>query len=314
MNLTNYLKKGFISLFVLILGIVMLFAFGFNRGFDFTGGTIITVNATDYSESEAVQKVNNTLSDYNNIKVCDISVGTLDDEKIITIKYQITTAVETTNNAIFDDLYTQFGYDKTNIVEQKYISIITETAGTYNANVFVNAFLAVLVAVVACAIYIFARYGLTSAFAVIASAILDTATMLSIVLIFRLEISASIGYAIIATAVLSVIFNLFTINRLDSNSREEKYKKLKNAEIADITSREQIKQTLTFATSTIICLLILAIIATAGTSSAMIAVAFAVLAIVVSSLYITPNLWALAYVRRVRAKIIKKVETTAEEE
>lgn len=314
MNLTNFMKKGFISLIVLVLGIVMLFAFGFNKGFDFTGGTIITVNATTYSESVAVQKVRNTLADYNNVKVCDISVGTLDDDKIITIKYQITTAVQTTNDAVFDDLYTQFSYDQTNIVEQNYISMTTETAGAYNTSVFVNAFLGVLVAVVACAIYIFARYGLTSAFVVMASAILDVAMMLSIVLIFRLEISSSIGYAILGTSLVSIIFNFFMINRLDNNVKDEKYKKHTNAQVADISSREQVKQTLLFGTSTIVCLLILAIITTAGTSSAIIALAFAVLASIVSSLYITPSLWSIAYVRKSRAKVIKKAETETEVE
>ena len=84
MSWTNYLKKGFASIIVLTLALVMFVAFGLNKGFDFTGGTIVTVNAKEYSQTVATEKINTAFSGQQNLKISSMSVGTTNDEKVIT--------------------------------------------------------------------------------------------------------------------------------------------------------------------------------------------------------------------------------------
>ena len=194
MSWTNYLKKGIASLLVLALALVMFVAFGVNKSFDFSGGTIVSVNAKEYTQSQAVQKINTVFSEQSNLKIASMSVGTSNDEKVITIKYQVWGDVDATNLAVENGLFAAFGYDKQNAVEQNFITMTTNVQPAYNNAVLTYALLGALVALVAVAFYMWLRHGLSTAITLIASVVIDVLVALAIMVIFRIEMSANIGY------------------------------------------------------------------------------------------------------------------------
>ena len=74
MNWTNYLKKGFATIAIILLGLIMFVAFGFNKSFDYTGGTIVSVTVQkSIQEQVAVKYVQDVMGAHNNIDVCSFN-------------------------------------------------------------------------------------------------------------------------------------------------------------------------------------------------------------------------------------------------
>ena len=304
MNLTKFFKSGLASALVLVIGLAVLLGFDFNRGYDFTGGTVVQVNTTTYELQDAKNKINNVLSE-NNLQAYSISANAVEegsaDDVIITVKYQIFTNVNATNEAVLEDIYTAFGYNSAD----RNVSMIGDLAGAYGTEVFVNAFLAVLVAVVACGIYLFARFNLATAFALIAQAIIDLGIMLAIVLIARIEISSMIGIAIIATTFISIMLGFVILNSLNRIANDTANAKKTNKEIAKLAFTEQSKNIFVFGLSIIVATLLLSFICGDIANGTLTAIAFGVLSCIFSALYITPTLWTLAYVKNIKQPKIK---------
>ena len=317
MNLTKFFKSGLASVLVLVIGLAVLLGFGFNRGFDFTGGTVIQVNSTTIVVEDATRKINTVLSEYNNIEVYAVTHHTVEDENsddtYFTIKYQVYNNVGATNSAILEDLYTTFGYNSADSVQSNYIIMTDNLDGAYGTEVFVNAFLAVLVALVACGLYVFARFNLTTAIAMIAQAIVDIGIMLSIVAIARIQITGLIGVAIIATAFISIMFGFVMLNTLNRLATEANNAKKSNQEIAKLAFAEQSKHIFVFGLTIIVATLLLSFICGDMANSTLIATAFGVLSVIFSSLYITPALWALAYTRHIKQPKISNPTEEVEE-
>lgn len=306
MSWTNYLKKGIASLLVLALALVMFVAFGVNKSFDFSGGTIVSVNAKEYTQSQAVEKINTVFSEQSNLKIASMSVGTSNDEKVITIKYQVWGDVDATNLAVENGLFDAFGYDKQDAVEQNFITMTTNVQPAYNNAVLTYALLGALVALLAVAFYMWLRHGLSTAITLIASVVIDVLVALAIMVIFRIEMSANIGYALTAVAGISVIFNVLMLYKLRANSLLEENKKKSNAEVVEITAQQSFKHSVIFLGGLAVMLLVFAIIAFGPAGSAVLMVALSLASVFVTTQFICPNLWQMAYVRKVRAKRTEK--------
>lgn len=308
MNLTKFFKSGLASALVLVIGLAVLLGFGFNKGYDFTGGTVVQVNTRNYELQIAKNKINNVLSE-NNLQAYSISANTVEegsaDDVIITVKYQIFNNVNATNEAVLEDIYTAFGYNSADSIQVNYVSMIGNLAGAYGTEVFVNAFLAVLVALVACGIYLFARFNLATAFSLIAQAIVDLGIMLAIVLIARIEISSMIGITIIATTFISIMLGFVILNSLNRIANDTVNSKKTNKEIAKLAFTEQSKNVFVFGLSIIVATLLLSFICGDIASGTLTAIAFGVLSCIFSALYITPTLWTLAYVKNIKQPKIK---------
>lgn len=312
MNLTKFFKSGLASAVVLLIGLAVLLGFGFNRGFDFTGGTVIQINSTTYEVQDARNKINNVLNE-NDLQVYSISANSVEegsaDDTIFTIKYQIFNNVNATNASVLEELYSAFGYNSADTVQSTYIIMAENLTGAYGTAVFINAFLAVFVALIACGIYVFARFNLTTAVALIAQAVLDMGIMLSIVLIARIQISGLIGVAIIATTLISIMIGYVMLNSLNRLANDSTNAKKSNKDIAKLAFKEQSKNIFVFGLSIIVATLLLSFICGDMANSTLTAIAFGVLSIIFSSLYITPALWALAYTRNVKQpKISNTIE------
>lgn len=306
MSWTNYLKKGFAAIIMLALALVMFVAFGLNKGFDFTGGTIVTVNAKEYTQAVASEKINSAFSGQQNLKISSMSVGTTNDEKVFTIKYQVWGEVDKVNIAVEEALFEQFGYDKQDAVQQNFITMTTNVQPAYNNSVLTYALLGVVVALLALAFYMWLRHGLATAITLVASVALDVLMALAIMVIFRIEMSANIGYAISAVAGVSAIFNTLMLYRLRANALLEENKKKSNAEVAEITANQSFKNSVIFLGAFAVMLLVFAIIAFGSAGSAVLMVALSLASVFVTTQFVCPNLWQMVFVRKVRQKRTEK--------
>ncbi|MBO5309857.1 MAG: hypothetical protein IKK20_00345 [Clostridia bacterium] len=313
MSWTKYLKTGIASAAVVLLGIIVMIAFGFNKSFDFTGGTIVSVNAKTASAQDATKLVNEVMADHNNINVASLSVGSSNGEAIITVKYQISKDIDATNDAILEELYAAFGYDAEDFAEKNYINMTTNVQPAYNNMVFAYALMGVLVGLIAAAFYMFLRMGFASAMVLVASVIIDVIVAIAFMSIFRIGVSANIGFAVLGAAVLSVIFNTMMLHKLKANSFEPANKKASNAEVADQTRAQLFRPFIIFAAGAAIALLVFAIIAFGPAGSAVLAVAISLASIFVTSIYINPTLWEMVFVRKVREKRKPMPEIESEE-
>lgn len=295
-----FFKKGYAAIAVILLGLIMFLCFGFNKSFDYTGGTIVTVNATTYSEPEAKNKINNVFKNHGNAVICVTNPGKNYDEKEITIKYQISTNIDDTNDKILNELYQEFGYDETDSIQQHYITMVTHIQPAYGSAVFTYALFGALMAVLACAIYIWIRFGFASAATLIATTVIDVLCGLALIVIFRASISANMGYALLTIAILSIMFNTFMLHKLRENSFKEENKKLPNSDVADITARSMFKPYLLLMLVGLVLFLVLSLISGPVTGMSIIAIALTVVAITATALFVNPSLWSLAYVRRIR--------------
>lgn len=306
MSWTNYLKKGFAAIIMLALALVMFVAFGLNKGFDFTGGTIVTVNAKEYTQAVASEKINSAFSGQQNLKISSMSVGTTNDEKVFTIKYQVWGEVDKVNIAVEEALFEQFGYDKQDAVQQNFITMTTNVQPAYNNSVLTYALLGVVVALLALAFYMWLRHGLATAITLVASVALDILMALAIMVIFRIEMSANIGYAISAVAGVSAIFNTLMLYKLRANALLEENKKKSNAEVAEITANQSFKNSVIFLGAFAVMLLVFAIIAFGSAGSAVLMVALSIASVFVTTQFVCPNLWQMVFVRKVRQKRTEK--------
>lgn len=305
MNLVKFFKSGLASLLVLILGFVLLFTINFNKSFDFTGGTVVTVNTTNFEVDESMAKINEVLSK-NNLKASYASIGENETGTCAIIKYQIFTDVETVNENVKNDLFEKFGYNENDAMEVNFIIMQTNTTPEFSAEIFTKAFLAVLISIIAVAIYMFARHNLTSGFTMIAVAFLDLGIMITLTLIARIPINQYFGIVIMSTAVLSIYFSFMNLNTFNKNAKNEQFIKKTNKELVDISIKDEFKRSALIGITVIIALIILAIwINSIGFAS--ISLILGVLACVFSSYFITPTLWSLAFNRK-----FKKVKKTSD--
>lgn len=312
MKFSTWFKKGFIQLIVLGLGVIIALGFGFNKGFDFTGGTIATVNIGSTSRSDARTKLNDLLNSYKNIQLVDITFGTVNNDNVAVIKYKIETKIDSTNENIKNGLYYVFGYDKTDIVQQKYVIMSTELGNAFDNSVFVYALFATIVLSVGCAVYLWLRFNFATAMSMITAVIIDTMMLLSLVLITRIQIGSSISIAIFVTAILSVVMNYFSLQNVNSNVYKEENKKTASLTLADNVEKEMGKIFSVFVLSVIFCMIILMCIVSGELYSSLVAICLGVLSIFITALYVTPYLWAISFRRK--AKLIKPTKILEVEE
>lgn len=305
MNLTKFLRNSAIVLGVLVLALIAFLVFNFNKSFDFTGGTIANINTTTYTQEQVTKSINDVMKE-NKISSYTLNFGDADENNIVVLKYQISENVEATNINVEDDLYTIFGYDQDNSVESTYITLIGNVEAPYTSGVFYYALLAVLVLGVACAIYMFLRHNITSGFAMFAQLIIDIGLLFAALLIFRLEISSLTGVAIAATAIISLIMSFITLNNLNAASKEEKYSKTSNFEIAEIVTKNNVKSTFIIAVGLAVCSILVGALSLSNAVFTSLAICLGVVAAFFTSQYITPMLWASSYTRKTKTPKAQK--------
>lgn len=306
-------KIGFLTIIaLLVVGLVMLITLNFNLGYDFKGGNVLTVNTTTYQTSEAYTKVQKILSD-NDLGIYSMAEGENVNGTCIVVKYEITDTE--TNQTIKAAVFSSFGYDSADIMDSKYVSLSENTTPQYSAAVFLNALLVVLISLISLAIYMFFRANIVTGFTLLASGIMSIALMLAIMAIVRVPVNAGVGYAIIATLIISVVLNFILLNLMNRTAQDEAHSSRANKEIAEnaVNKLLDIKHHLIIIGFLVFLLILLAVCGGALAFGIYLSTIIGLIASVAVSYFLTPALWSIAYTRKVRAPK-KKLKTDEEVE
>ncbi len=322
----NYCKnlKWFLiaPIVIIVVGLILLFTVGFNLGLDFTGGSVIKVYANsegiienceqydvnDNTDFNAMRnKIEEVLNQYN-LSINTFRTTTMDIEGVITkgqaveVRYQnidgaTGTEIAETNKEIRTKLQDVFGYKEISVTENYSYAISAPevVTATASSELLMNAFIAMLVAMVLILIYVAFRFEITSGLAAVLALFHDLLVMTSLVLIFRITINSSFVAALVTILGYSINNTIIIFDRIRENTRNGKFEKSSNTEVANASVKQTMSRSILTTLTTFITIAMVAIIGVSDIREFAVPILVGILAGFYSSVFITPGLWAIAY-------------------
>lgn len=317
---------------IIMVGLILFFTVGFNLGLDFTGGTVIKVYANEQGIIEGAtkfdvnknadfnymhEKINDVLKEYglsiNSSRTSSIEFNNISGQAI-EVRYQNVSGANGTeiaelNKEIRVKLQDAFGY-KDISVEKQYAAAVSApevVTATASSELLMNAFIAMLVAVVLILIYVAFRFEITSGLAAILALFHDLLIMASLVLIFRVTINSSFVAALVTILGYSINNTIIIFDRIRENAKSGNYEKASNSMIANASVKQTMTRSVFTTLTTFLTIALVAIIGVPDIREFAVPILIGILAGFYSSVFITPGLWAIAY----RKPINKKNKGTA---
>lgn len=330
-NFTKNLKWFIIpSIAIFVVGIILLCTLGFNFGLDFTGGSIMTVYANnealvedaevydidDRGSYQAMQqKIESVLAEFDlsgssyqstTIDIADLGVY---HGQAIVVKFQNaqqeTSDILSTNSQIEARLVEEFGYSASPSAVANG-GIVTPNAST---EMVVNAFIAIIVALVLIAIYVGLRFGVTSAFTATLCLFHDILITSSLVLMMRLTVNFSFIAALVVVMCYSACNQIIMLSRLKEYQRSGRFEGEKNETIANAATKETLTSLIFSTLIALFCMLLIGIIGVSDMRAFAFPIVIGILSTFYSSVFLAPGLWSIAFKRK-----NKKLEPTSTQE
>lgn len=298
LNNINFVKQSpkfiCVSLAIIFVGILVLCIWGFNLGIDFTGGTVISVetgtidNATYNNHVNEIKDVLTT----NSLKVATVQTQGEGAESKILVRFQDKSgADEAEMTTILADVKTQVA-TKLSIDAEK-VLISDRIAASASATLLLNAFLAILVAVILMLIYIAIRFELLSGISAIIALMHDVFVMTSLVLILRIQINSAFIAALITIIGYSINNTIIIFDRIRENKKSSEFATFTHTEIANKSINQSLTRTINTTITTFVAIAVLAIIGVPSIREFVLPIIFGLIAGVSSSLFIAPTIWAV---------------------
>lgn len=303
-------------LLIIAVGIVLFCTLGFNLGIDFTGGSTVKIytNSTALVEEHEVLELNDSfksqvrdvLGGYN-LKIADsgfrnatMTTASDTDTEIPAIEIRYQNSNRDIDGQIRADLQRAFGYEGD---YAEYVSEPDFVSASASQETLMNAFIAMLVAIVLILIYVAIRFEITSGLAAILALFHDLLVMTSFVLIFRIEINASFIAALVTILGYSINNTIIIFDRIRENIKSGRLgEKVANKTLANSSIKETMSRSVFTTLTTLITIAMVAIIGVSDIRQFALPIIFGILAGFYSSVFLTPGLWAIAYRPRKRKK------------
>jgi len=324
----NLWKFIIAPILLVLVSIVLVATMGFNAGFDFTGGTTITVCSNDEGKLVGANIKQYDLSnreEYNSfISIIDESlednqIGAVSKQKtsvtildlnivdgnavIIKLQNVSTAKVEAFKVSLMEKL----GYDGITNGEK---AVISGTLSPIITQESINLVIVALIVAIAVAfIYILIRFGLASAFSVVLGLGHDVLVMLCFAIILRLQVESWFLGGIIVLMMFSFTNNMYVFGSINNNvnggkfDENGKYSRKFNYDVANLSIKETLPRQTVYGLIVLSTLCLVTIIASVGVRSATFPLIFGVVASIYSSVLVLPALWAIAYVPPKKKKV-----------
>ena len=353
-SFTRNLKYFIIApIVIIVVGIILLCTLGFNLGFDFTGGTNMTIylndatsGSSEFSDQsynlednydEVVDKINNVLANYDvnlsSIQTTEINIDadrgysfTIVNGDAIIIKFQngdmTEEEVESQNNEIQLALLQEFGYfDESatidDLTSNEFAAFVANggvTTASATSQLLMNSFIALLVAVVLILIYVAIRFEITSGLAAILALFHDILITTSFMLIFRIPINTPFIAALITILGYSINNTIIIFDRIRENVKLSKnLGKIDNYAVADNAVRSTMMRTILTTVTTFIMIFFITVIGVSDIQQFAFPIMIGILSGFYSSNFLTTGLWAIAY-RPSKRKLAKIAEKEKQKE
>lgn len=275
-----------------------------NIGIDFEGGTVMTVSGLNLNNYDADR---NTINDVLTANGISVSSWQTSGNNSIVVRY-----ANYVNGEDYNERAEEMGVINNNAVTQIHDALMA--SGRYNgATLEVNpemingtarqdtinsSLIAVAVAMALMLIYTAIRFDLFSGIAALCTQFIDVIVTLSLVIIFRVSINASLIAALITVVAYSINNTIVIFDRVRENMAPYKHKDKTKADIPNIleTSVTQcLRRALFTTTTTLITIVILAFfgINIPSLSEFALPIIFGILSGLFSSVFLAPSIWGM---------------------
>lgn len=291
-NFVKFSKWPFVvTLVLVVIGIISLFANGLNLGIDFKGGTSIVINSNNTLVEEAIKEDMSNLGyevyDYEVIDNTNVIVkvtNVLDQNQVLNTQSYLNEKYEAS---------TEIGV-VSNVVKKELVK---------------NAIIALLLASIGIIIYVTFRFQFSYAISGIIALMHDVFIIVALFSLLKLEVSSIFIAAILSIIGYSINDTIVTFDRVRENI-SKKYKfKLKNEDDLNTLVDTSLKQTLSRSIITTITTLIPVIcLIMFGSHEIMnfnIALLFGLIAGTYSSIFIACQMWRILFKRNIGVDLSK---------
>lgn len=265
-----------ISLVVIIAGIIAMIAFGgLNADIDFTGGTAVYV---DMGESATENDVRDALKSVKDIKIS--SVQTAEDNQFIIRLNDVSTTVRDDITAALAEKYANSS-----------VLQVDNVSPTVGNELWGNAAMALIIAIVLMLIYISFRFELLSGLAAIIALAHDMLIMVSIYAIFRINVNTSFIAAMLTILGYSINATIVIFDRIRENSKlmsKETFKEITNKSIWQTLARS-----INTSATTLIMIVVLYIFGVPSIKEFALPLMIGIIAGTYSSVFIAGPVWSL---------------------
>lgn len=296
---------------IILVGIILVSTIGFNLGIDFTGGTVINVipNDINISDENNYNQVKGDIEEVLNefgLKSTQFQIVENDQGTAVSVRFQDKAGADEKemntliNEQVIPALYEKFGMDKTNDRFANFVQASDRIGATSSSELLLKALIAIMSSVVLILIYIAIRFEVASGLSAIVALFSDVLVTCSIVLMCRIQINTTFIAALITIIGYSINNTIIIFDRVRELRKLDENKGKTNEEIANMAVSHSFARTLNTTITTLIAVALLAIIGVQSVREFIIPIIIGLLSGVYSSLFLSPNLWALMY--RERAK------------
>ena len=275
----NKLKKIFapIPFIVIIAGIIGFCINGFNYGIDFSGGTIMRINAGQFIEEAKVYDIVNKVDNGASV----VYAGANKETVIIKSTLALTNEQKNQISRAFVD---EYKVDRNNIED-------TTTGPSISREIRQKAVISIIIASILMLIYVTFRfewkYGVAAVFALIVDVLVIVATYG----IFNLQIDSSLIAATLTIVGYSINATIVIFDRFRENKRM--YPKMENAELIETSLNSTFRRTLLTTITTLIAVVVLYITGGHVIEALCIPLLVGIVEGMISSTFIAPYTWGL---------------------
>lgn len=275
----NKLKKFFapIPFIVIIAGIIGFCINGFNYGIDFSGGTIMRINAGQFIEEAKVYDIVNKVDNGASV----VYAGANKETVVIKSTLALTNEQKNQISRAFVD---EYKVDRNNIED-------TTTGPSISREIRQKAVISIIIASILMLIYVTFRfewkYGVASVFALIVDVLVIVATYG----IFNLQIDSSLIAATLTIVGYSINATIVIFDRFRENKRM--YPRMENAELIETSLNSTFRRTLLTTATTLIAVVVLYITGGHVIEALCIPLLVGIVEGMISSTFIAPYTWGL---------------------
>lgn len=275
----NKLKKFFapIPFIVIIAGIIGFCINGFNYGIDFSGGTIMRINAGQFIEEEKVYDIVNKVDSGASV----VYAGANKETVVIKSTLALTNEQKNQISRAFVD---EYKVDRNNIED-------TTTGPSISREIRQKAVISIIIASILMLIYVTFRfewkYGVASVFALIVDVLVIVATYG----IFNLQIDSSLIAATLTIVGYSINATIVIFDRFRENKRM--YPRMENSELIETSLNSTFRRTLLTTVTTLIAVVVLYITGGHVIEALCIPLLVGIVEGMISSTFIAPYTWGL---------------------
>ena len=275
----NKLKKIFapIPFIVIIAGIIGFCINGFNYGIDFSGGTIMRVNAGQFIEEAKVYDIVNKVDNGASV----VYAGANKETIVIKSTLALTNEQKNQISRAFEE---EYKVDRNNIKD-------TTTGPSISREIRQKAVISIIIASILMLIYVTFRfewkYGVAAVFALIVDVLVIVATYG----IFNLQIDSSLIAATLTIVGYSINATIVIFDRFRENKRM--YPRMENAELIESSLNSTFRRTLLTTVTTLIAVVVLYILGGHVIEALCIPLLVGIVEGMISSTFIAPYTWGI---------------------